>query len=159
MLATLSRPDQVRCPAQPRRDSLRSAHRRRLGLALAVAGPAMIPWVFYLWLSLPASATDSHWALAWVGLDSCEALTLFATGLFLLRSDNRCALTATAAAALLLIDAWIDVTSATAGSELAVAIVMALGAEIPTAVACIALALRLTRRPFPAGRPDRNRKA
>jgi hypothetical protein len=148
LLATLSRPDQDECPADPRGASPRAA-RRRIGLALAVAGPAMIPWVFCLALTLPASATDSHWALAWVGLDSCEALALFATGRFLLRSDNRCALTATATAALLLIDAWFDVTSATAGSELAIAIAMALGAEIPIAVACIALALQLIRRPFP----------
>lgn len=155
MLATLSRPDQARCPADqavcpadPRGAGPRAAH-RRLGLAFAVAGPAMLPWVFCLALTLPASTTDSHWALGWVGLDSCEALALFATGRLLLRSDNRCVLAATATATLLLIDAWFDVTSATPGSELAIAVAMALGAEIPVAAACIALALRLIRRPFP----------
>jgi hypothetical protein len=123
--------------------------RRRLGLVFAAAGLVMVPWAFYLARSVPSSATDPHWALAWVGLDSCEALALFATGLLLQRADNRCALTATATAALLLIDAWFDITSATPGTELAAAIAMAAFAEIPIALACAALALRLIRRPFP----------
>jgi hypothetical protein len=105
-----------------------------------------------LGVSLPTAANDPHWALAWVGLDACEALALFATGLLLLRADNRCALTATATAVLLLIDAWFDITSARPGSEVATAIVMAVCAEIPIALACAALALRLIRRPFP--RPE-----
>lgn len=127
--------------------------RRRLGLAFGAAGLVMVPWAFYLGRSLPASATDPHWALAWVGLDSCEALALFTTGLLLQRADNRCALTATATAALLLIDAWFDITSATPGSEMAAAIAMAVCAEIPIALACAALALRLIRRPFPIAEP------
>jgi hypothetical protein len=122
----------------------------RLGLIFAAAGLVTVPWVFYLGTSLPTAASDAHWALGWVGLDSCEALALFATGLLLLRADNRCALTAVATAVLLLIDAWFDITSATPGSELATAIVMAVCAEIPIAVACAALALRLIRHPFPA---------
>lgn len=122
---------------------------RRLGFVFAAAGLVTVPWVFYLGASLPIAAEDAHWALGWVGLDSCEALALFATGLLLLRADNRCALTATATAVLLLIDAWFDITSAPPGSELATAIVMAVCAEVPIAVACAALALRLIRRPFP----------
>lgn len=120
-----------------------------VGRVFATAGLVMIPWVLYLSMSLPEKAMDSHWALAWVGLDSCEALALFATGRFLKRADNRCALTATAAAALLLTDAWFDVTAAAPGSALAIAIVMAVCVEIPIAVVCTVLALRLVRHPFP----------
>ncbi|WP_020659232.1 hypothetical protein [Amycolatopsis benzoatilytica] len=122
---------------------------RRLGRAFATAGLIMIPWILYLSMSLPKQAMDSHWALAWVGLDSCEALTLFATGRFLKQADNRCTLTATAAAALLLTDAWFDVTAATSGGELAIAIVMAVCVEIPIAIVCTVLASRLIRHPFP----------
>ena len=110
----------------------------------------MIPWLLYLAFTLPASATDAHWALAWVGLDSCEALALFATGRLLLRADNRCALAATATAVLLLTDAWLVVTSAAPGDELLTAIAMAVFAEAPISLACIALALRLIRHPFPS---------
>ena len=85
-----------------------------------------------------------------MGLDSCEALALFATGRLLLRADNRCVLAATATAVLLLTDAWLDVTSAAPGDELLTAIAMAVFAEAPIALACIALALRLIRHPFPS---------
>ena len=151
MLGTLNQPDRLRCPVRsgdPGGRGPRGAW-ARLGLAYVVAGVAMIPWLFYLAFTLPASATDGHWALAWVGLDSCEALALFATGRLLLRADNRCALAAMATAVLLLTDAWFDVTSAAPGDELLTAIAMAAFAEVPIALACIALALRLTRHPFP----------
>ena len=57
---------------------------------------------------------------------------------------------ATATAVLLLTDAWLDVTSAAPGDELLTAIAMAVFAEAPIALACIALALRLIRHPFPS---------
>ncbi|WP_103336501.1 hypothetical protein [Amycolatopsis sp. CA-126428] len=122
---------------------------RRLGRAFATAGLIMIPWLFYLSMSLPQKAMNSHWALGWVGLDSGEALALCATGRFLMRADNRCTLTATAAAALLLADGWFDVTAAAPGGELALAIVLAACVEIPLAIVCAVLALRLIRHPFP----------
>ena len=137
-------------PGRGRPDA-RSGGRRpsALGAAFVLAGLAMIPWVFYLSVSLPTSARDAHWSLAWVGLDSCEALALFATGRFLLRRDNRCVLTAVASAVLLLVDAWFDVTSAAPGPDLATAIVMAVFAEIPIALVCAVLAARVLRTPFP----------
>ncbi len=146
-IGALGSADHVRWPAVPDSAGIRSP--RRLGRAFATAGLIMIPWLLYLSMSLPKEAMDSHWALGWVGLDSGEALALFATGRFLKRADNRCALTATAAAALLLADAWFDVTAAAPGSELAVAIVMAVCVEIPLAMVCTVLALRLVRHPFP----------
>ncbi|GAA3218055.1 hypothetical protein ACFO1B_28595 [Dactylosporangium siamense] len=122
-----------------------------LGAAFVLAGLAMIPWVFYLSVTLPASARDAHWSLAWVGLDGCEAVALFATGWFLLRRDNRCVLIAVGSAVLLLVDAWFDVTSAATGPDLATAIVMAVFAEIPIALVCAVLAARVLRTPFPRG--------
>ncbi|HET9172499.1 MAG TPA: hypothetical protein VFN97_23940 [Actinospica sp.] len=151
MLGTLNQPDRLRCPVEPG-DPLGPAPRgprSRLGRAYVAAGVAMIPWLLYLAFTLPASATVGHWSLAWVGLDSCEALALFATGRLLLRADNRCVLAATTTAVLLLTDAWLDVTSAVPGDELLIAIAMAVFAEVPIALACIALAQRLTRHPFP----------
>ena len=152
MLGTLNQADRLRCPVQSGNPPgpARRGTRSRLGRAYVTAGVAMIPWLLYLAFTLPASATDGHWALAWVGLDSCEALALFATGRLLLRADNRCVLAATATAVLLLTDAWLDVTSAARGDELLTAIAMAVFAEAPIALACIALALRLIRHPFPS---------
>ena len=130
----------IECPQLDRttadqRDRTRTAY-RRLGFIFAAAGLITVPWLFYLGASLPIAAEDAHWALGWVGLDSCEALALLTPGLLLLRADNRCALASVATAVLLLIDAWFDITSAASGSELATAIVMAVCAEIPIAAAC-----------------------
>ena len=119
-----------------------------LGTAFVLAGLAMIVWVYYLSVTLPASARDAHWSLSWVGLDSGEALALFATGRFLLRRDNRCVLTAFGTAVLLLADAWFDVTSAAPGPDLATAIVMAVCAELPVALFCAVLAARVLSAPF-----------
>jgi len=151
MLGTLNQVDRLRCPVQSGNPPgpARRGTRSRLGRAYVTAGVAMIPWLLYLAFTLPASATDGHWALARVGLDSCEALALFATGRLLLRADNRCVLAATATA-VLLADAWLDVTSAAPGDELPTAIAMAVFAEAPIALACIALALGLIRHPFPS---------
>src|SRR4051794_11735677 len=81
-------------PGRPDARADRPGGRRpsALGAAFVLAGLAMIPWVFYLSVTLPASARDAHWPLTWVGLDGCEALALFASGWFLLRRDNRCVL-------------------------------------------------------------------
>jgi hypothetical protein len=156
MLCKLNQADRLRHPVQPGDPPgpARRGTRSRLGRAYVTAGVAMIPWLIYLAFTLPAGATDGHWALTWVGLDGCEALALLATGRLLLRADNRCVLAATATAVLLLTDAWFDVTSAAPGDELLVAIAMAVFAETPIAAACIALALRLIRSPRPP-RPPR----
>jgi hypothetical protein len=122
-----------------------------LGAAFVLAGLAMIPWVLYLSVTLPASSMDAHWSLAWTGLDSCEALALLATGWFLLRRDNRCVLTAAGSAVLLFVDAWFDVTSVPPGPDLATAIVMAVFAEIPVALVCALIAARVLQAPFPRG--------
>lgn len=151
MLGTLNQADQLRCPVRsgdPVGPGSRST-RIRLGRAYVAAGVFMIPWVLFLSRTLPTGAIDCHWALAWVGVDSSEALALFATGWLLLRADNRCVLAATATAVLLLTDAWLDLTSAAPGGELLTAIAMAVLAEVPIALACLALALRLIRPPFP----------
>lgn len=161
MLAATDRLDHVlgRIGSEP---ALRPGHMRpdvrlggrrpsTLGAAFVLAGLAMIPWVFYLSATLPAGAPMAHWSLAWVGLDSCEALALFASGGFLLRRDNRCVLTAVSTAVLLLTDAWFDVTSAAPGPDLTTAIAMAILAEVPIALICVVLATRVLRTPFPRG--------
>ena len=152
MLGTLNQQGRLRRPARsgdPAAPRCRST-RIRLGRAYVAAAVFMIPWVLFLARTVPAVATDRHWALAWVGVDSSEALALFATGWLLLRADNRCALAATAAAVLLLTDAWLDLTSAAPGGELLTALAMAVFAEVPLALGCVALALRLIRHPFPS---------
>jgi hypothetical protein len=132
-------------PPAPRRGliGLRSRH---LGLAFVGCGVAMVPWLVVLAKTLPDTAQVRHWSAAWVGLDALEALGLAATGRLLLRRDPRFCLTATATAALLVVDAWFDVTTSAPGPELTTAVSMALGAELPMAALCTALAVRALPR-------------
>jgi hypothetical protein len=123
----------------PAGQTLRHRWSRWLAIGLAGAGLGLLPWLVYLALNLPASPRAWHWPAAWVGLDAMEAAGLLSTGLLLLRRDVRYCLTAMATAALLLADAWFDVTTAPPGGGELTSVVMALVAELPTAALCIVL--------------------
>ncbi len=120
---------------------------RRAGWLLVACGLALLPWLYVLATGLPATATAAHWPIAWVGLDALEALGLIATGLLAARGDRRNALAAAATAALLVVDAWFDTTTAAPGGDFATAVAMALGSELPLAALCGRLALRALSRP------------
>jgi hypothetical protein len=120
---------------------------RWLCQALTWAGIALAPWLIVLVITLPASTRVTHWPAAWAGLDALESLGLAGTGWLLRRGDPRHCLTATATAAFLVADAWMDMTTATPGASLATAIVMAVCAELPAAGLCAVLAIRSLRRP------------
>ncbi|WP_433887468.1 hypothetical protein [Streptomyces sp. CA-111067] len=119
---------------------------RRAGWLLVACGLALLPWLYVLATGLPPTATAAHWPVAWVGLDALEALGLIATGLLAARGDRRHALAAAATATLLVVDAWFDTTTAAPGGDLATAVAIALGAELPLAALCGRLALRALSR-------------
>jgi len=108
-------------------------------------GLAMLPWLVVLGNQLPHRTVVTNWSTAWVGLDCLEAAGLVATGMLLARRDHRAGLTAAVTATALLIDAWFDVTTATNGADRAVAVAMALLAELPLSAICANLAFRLGR--------------
>jgi len=68
-------------------------------------------------------------------------------GLLLRRGDCRACLTAAATSALLLVDAWFDTMTAAPGPDFELAVLMAVFAELPLAVACAVLATRAFPRP------------
>ena len=117
-----------------------------IALGLASVGLGLLPWMIYLATSLPASSTAYHWAAAWVGLDAMEAAGLIGTGVLIYRRDARYCLASTATAALLLVDAWFDVTTAPPGSGALASLLMAAFAEVPAAALCIGLAVSGLRR-------------
>jgi hypothetical protein len=126
-----------RSATAPRLLSRRLLSQRFLGLGILASGIGLVPWLVVLAVTLP-SATR----VAWVGLDSLEALGLITTGLLVRRGDRRRVLTAAATATLLLIDAWFDVTTASGGSAFTESIAMAVLAEIPMAAICATIAWR-----------------
>jgi len=130
-----------------------------LYLVLAVL---LIPWIVYLGLALPERATSSHWDVAWVGFDAMEFAALALTGWFAYLRSTWIEVAATAAAVLLLVDAWFDVTTANGGWDLTQALILGVGIELPLAALSLWLArhAELVRRhpparprPYPAPRP------
>ncbi|MFH8592665.1 hypothetical protein [Streptomyces rimosus] len=117
-----------------------ASRRTWAGRALTGAGLALLPWMGYLAGTLPPAE-----AVAWVALDAVEAACLLIAGTRLMagRPGHRGA--AAAAAVLLLADACVDVATAGPGSELVGALAMAVGAELPLAALCAALAARAGR--------------
>ncbi|MFD9302059.1 hypothetical protein ACFWCB_05035 [Streptomyces sp. NPDC060048] len=113
----------------------------RTAAVLTGAGLALVPWMLVLAKTLPQSAEVSNWATAWIGLDVMLAAGLTGTGLLLRRQDSRVVAVAAATAALLVADAWFDVTTS-AGGEQTLALLLAAGAELPLTVVCAAVAWR-----------------
>lgn len=140
-------------PVPVRAVSVRAPRRGRvLAFVYTGAGLAMVPWLFVLGSLLPATTVVPHYSLAWIGLDSLEAVGLFTTGRLLRRGDQRYALTAAVTATAMLIDAWFDVLGSVGAGALALSVGMAVLAEIPIAAVCIYLAVNALR-PHPAPAP------
>ncbi|GAA0623421.1 hypothetical protein [Streptomyces crystallinus] len=115
--------------------------RPRLATLLTGAGVALVPWMAVLAQTLPRTVEVSNWPAAWIGLDAGLALGLAGTGVLLRRGDPRVSPVAAATGALLLMDAWFDVTTS-AGPERVMAVALAVCAELPLAVACGVVAAR-----------------
>ena len=106
-----------------------------------IAGIGLLPWTAYLILTLPGRHLQTgFYDLAWGGFDVGLACLLVATGIGLVRRRLWVQGTATAAATMLVCDAWFDVLSSRPGSERLVAIALALAAELPSAAVCLLIA-------------------
>jgi hypothetical protein len=75
-----------------------------------------VPWVAFLAASLPATSRVND-RLAWVGFDVGEVVMLAVTAYLAWRGKAKVALAATALATMLVVDAWFDVNTSTAGAE------------------------------------------
>jgi hypothetical protein len=97
---------------------------------------ALIPWIAVLTHTLPTMVTARHWSTMWVGFDVILGSGLAGTSLLARRRDRRVAPVAAATAALLIVDAWCDVTTAAPGHDLVQAAVLAVVVELPLAAVC-----------------------
>ncbi|HVV76318.1 MAG TPA: hypothetical protein VHC43_09805 [Mycobacteriales bacterium] len=105
-------------------------------LALAVL---LVPWIVYLGVVLPDHTTSRHWDVAWVGFDLFEFFALVSTAWLAYRRSTWVELSASMTAALLVVDAWFDITTAS-GWDLVQAIVSAVVLELPLAALSIWIA-------------------
>ena len=108
----------------------------------ALMAAAMLPWVAYLAWTLPARNVAAHYRLAWVGFDLLLCAALARTAYLAWRRSPFVVNIASATAALLVVDAWFDVTTSPGGDDLMLSAVLALLVELPLAVLSLLLAAR-----------------
>jgi hypothetical protein len=113
---------------------------RWAGPVFAICALALIPWIVYLWGSLPERQVSHHYNIAWVGFDVLEMLSLAATAYCAFRRSGYLSVAATCAATLLVVDAWFDVLTSP-HHERWQSIVLAALIELPLAFVCGWLAL------------------
>ncbi len=98
-------------------------------------------WTVYVGVELPRRYVAHHWNIAWVGLDVAQVVMLAASAWAAWRRNTLLVIYATASAALLLIDAWFDVTTARRG-DVAQSILLASIVEVPSALVLLWVAHR-----------------
>jgi predicted branched-subunit amino acid permease len=106
----------------------------------ALSGIVLVPWVVFLVSSLPSTHAAAHWDIAWAGFDVALALLLLGVAVSAWRRSPWLEGVATAAAALLVVDAWFDILTSSSRVELVIAIGEAVLVELPLAVVCVLLA-------------------
>jgi hypothetical protein len=125
----------------------------------AVVGIGLVPWTVWIAYNLPGRHIARHWDVAWAGFDVMMALLLLATAYAAVRRAPWIQATASAAATILVCDAWFDTVTSGRGFDLAMSLASGAFVELPLAVICVwvarnaeqaqeylAAAGRLTRR-------------
>jgi hypothetical protein len=127
------------------RDLLQGRHRKdsdRESRLLALCALLLVPWIVVLAATLPAHTVARNWSTAWSGFDLLLAVMLAGTAWLRHVGDPRVGAAAGASAAMLVVDAWFDTSTATLGLDLVMAWCSAVLVELPLAVVCARIALR-----------------
>lgn len=129
-------------PPEPPLDELvPSRFSRWLGPLFLLAGLGLVPWTIYLAATLPMRHVQTgYYDLAWGGFDAALAAVLITTGIGLVRRRLWVQNTATAAATMLVCDAWFDVLSSSGLHNRLESTLLAVVVELPTAAICFAIA-------------------
>jgi hypothetical protein len=106
----------------------------------ALSAIVLVPWIVFLVRSLPSTHAAAHWDIAWAGFDVGLALLLLGVAVSAWRRSPWLEGAATAAAALLVVDAWFDILTSSTHVELFTAIGEAVLVELPLAGLCLLLA-------------------
>ena len=113
----------------------------------AVCAAVLVVWVGLLAFALPTAHRVTHWAVAWVGFDAAALVAmLIVLAACVWRRSGWVEPVATAAATLLLVDAWFDVTTASSAGGLARPLGAAIVIDVPLGLVCLALARRAALR-------------
>jgi hypothetical protein len=134
----------------PRPTMNRPLHRRRT-LVLAITGGGAVllaPWVVYLSNALPPTEHGGAWRIAWVGFDGMLAATLAITAWLVWRRRFLALLGLAASTALLVVDAWFDITLSWGTSEQWGAIATTCIVNVPVTVLLASSVITMLRRTF-----------
>ena len=114
-------------------ERIRRQRRQTLEL-LTVSAVGLVPWTILLWFTLPTGYTVRQWRTAWVGFDALLVISMASTAVLGWRRHRAVAVAATATAALLLCDAWFDVSLALGTPDVWLSAALAAVVEVPLAV-------------------------
>ena len=118
---------------------------RRIRLSLMIGGAiAMIPWLVYLYVTLPDRYVAHNWTVTWVGFDVLLAAFMLATAVLGYLRRQLLMLAAFTSGVLLICDAWFDLMTA-GPKDLGLSLVTALLIEVPLAIFMITGAQRIVR--------------
>jgi hypothetical protein len=119
--------------------------RRRFVLLLTAASAGLVPWIVLLALTLPHRYIAGHWTLTWVGFDTFLLAGLALTAWLAWRRRQAVMISAFITGALLVCDAWFDITTASGRIDMITAVVSAVVLELPLAALLFAVAAHLLR--------------
>jgi hypothetical protein len=117
--------------------------RIRLGLMIGCS-IAMIPWLVYLSVTLPANYVAHNWTATWVGFDVLLVAFMLATAVLGYLRRQLLMLAAFTSGVLLICDAWFDLMTA-GPKDIWLSLVTALLIEVPLAIFMITGAQRIVR--------------
>jgi hypothetical protein len=118
---------------------IKSTDRRHITFSIVVMASVifLVPWTIWIFNALPDREVVRSWDLAWTGFDVLLSTILFFTAVSAYKKSSWTVTLAPVSAALLIVDAWFDVTTASTVDDHAAAVVTAVFAEIPLAIVCI----------------------
>lgn len=127
-------------------DDPRVIRRRRLGLVFfSSACVFLIFWIGYLAATLPRTYEATHWKASWAGFDVFLLAGLAATAWASWRKRQVFMIFAVATAALLVCDAWFDITTSWGTRDLPMSIASAACVELPVSALLLVGVRRIAR--------------
>lgn len=117
-------------------------HRQFAVLYLAFA-VLLVPWTLFLFISLPDRNVSHWWSVTWGGFDVLLVIVFVGCAYRILRLSPLTASVSAAAAALLVTDAWFDITLAGSRRDFWIAVAMAALVELPVAALCVRTSWRV----------------
>jgi len=118
---------------------------RHIRLGLMIGGSmAMVPWLGYLSVTLPANYVAHNWPVTWIGFDTLLVVFMLATAVLGYLRRQLLILAAFTTGVLLICDAWFDLMTA-APKDIGLSVTTALLVEVPLAIFMIFGAQRLLR--------------